>query len=127
LPQCIRAVALIGLCLLPVQMRAGTDRPHPHSLFQLLLDVSDGKIDHHALDDPGHAVPHDDHEHAAGQPDPPVYSDVMDVSASLAVLATIAALLAIPAATAARIWPTVMAWQGRIPTLEPPPPRGLGL
>ena len=34
----LRALALIGLLLLPIQMRAGASSPHPHALLHLLLD-----------------------------------------------------------------------------------------
>jgi hypothetical protein len=90
----VRALALIGLLLLPIEIRAGTERPHPHALFQVLLDASDGKIDHHA-DDASTRTHHlDGEEHEAlpnasesRQPDVPIYSDVIAVSASLGAAA----------------------------------------
>ena len=130
LPQLVRALALIGLLLLPVEMRAGTERPHAHSLFQLLLDASDGKIDHHAPEEADEAGHHEGHEREAAasgsetrEPDLPVYSDVIAVSASLAALALIAALLSVPRATTAANWLSPCPWRDRIPALEPPPPR----
>ena len=53
IPRLVQALALIGLFMLPVQMRAGSDRPHPHALFQLLLDARDGRIEHHEGQDEG--------------------------------------------------------------------------
>lgn len=32
----LHVVILLALCLCPVQMRAGTEQSHPHSIFQLL-------------------------------------------------------------------------------------------
>src|SRR5688500_18244709 len=34
-----RALSLILLFLLPMQMRAGADDPHPHAMLQLLFDA----------------------------------------------------------------------------------------
>lgn len=42
-------MALLSMLLLPSVFRAGADVPHDHSLLQLLLDASDGVIDHHHL------------------------------------------------------------------------------
>jgi hypothetical protein len=133
LPQMGCALALIALLMLPTELRAGTERPHPHSLFQLLIDASDGKIDHHAVDGPDVVNHHGGHAHEAQamasesrQPDLPVYSDIIAVSASLAALATIVALLSVPAPAVVRIQLSARAWRDRIPALEPPPPRCAG-
>jgi hypothetical protein len=40
-------MALLSMLLLPSVYRAGADFPHDHSLLQLLIDASDGVIDHH--------------------------------------------------------------------------------
>jgi hypothetical protein len=40
------ALALIGLLLMPIDYRGGAEQPHAHSLLQLLLDASDGHLDH---------------------------------------------------------------------------------
>ena len=45
----LRALALLGLLLLPIQMRAGAASPHPHALLHLLLDARDGAFDHHTV------------------------------------------------------------------------------
>jgi hypothetical protein len=115
--------------MLPMQMRAGVEYPHPHALFQLLLDASDDVIDHHTLVQTGE-MGHDAHAHAAAasnaemhDPDLPTYSDQIDVGANLAVLALLAALLTIPPAPTLGIWAQRPEWRGQIPALEPPPPR----
>lgn len=40
-------MALLSMLLLPSVFRAGADFPHDHSLLQLLIDASDGVVDHH--------------------------------------------------------------------------------
>jgi hypothetical protein len=40
-------MALLSLLLLPIDFRAGAEAPHGHSLIQLWVDVSDGRLDHH--------------------------------------------------------------------------------
>jgi hypothetical protein len=39
-------MALLSLCLLPTDYRAGAETPHAHSLFQLWLDAADGGVFH---------------------------------------------------------------------------------
>jgi hypothetical protein len=43
-------MALLSLCLLPIDYRAGAELPHAHSLFQLWLDASDGVVMHDHAD-----------------------------------------------------------------------------
>jgi hypothetical protein len=45
-PALIGALALLGLVILPIDYRGGSDQPHAHSLLQLLLDGSDGHLLH---------------------------------------------------------------------------------
>jgi hypothetical protein len=40
-------MALLSLLLLPTDYRAGAEAPHGHSLIQLWVDASDGRVDHH--------------------------------------------------------------------------------
>jgi hypothetical protein len=120
--------------MLPMQMRAGVEYPHPHALYQLLLDASDGVIDHHAIESGDEATHHLHANSGAARassdirnPDLPTYSDQIEVSGSLAVLALLAALPTIPPTLAASIWPQRLEWRDRIPVLESPPPRIAGL
>jgi hypothetical protein len=39
-------MALLSLCLLPTDYRAGAETAHAHSLFQLWLDAADGGVFH---------------------------------------------------------------------------------
>jgi hypothetical protein len=129
MPCLLQALALIGLFLLPVQVRAGTEHPHPHSLFQLLLDASDGVIDHHAgTEEDAHFQDQLDAgtTSSAHHPDAPDFGDLIQASGGLALLATLLIVLLLPAAGSAPIWPPSCRWQGRIPTMEPPPPRVAG-
>jgi hypothetical protein len=125
--QLIRVLALIGLCMLPVEMRAGTEHPHPHALFQLLLDASDGVFDHHQLTHDEDAAAHDPFDTSGAsdthRPDVPTFGDTVQASGGLAVLLTLLTLLLLPPADTVRVWPTPPRWRGRIPALEPPPPR----
>ncbi len=40
-------LAVVGLCLLPSDYRAGGEIAHGHSLFQLWADSADGIVEHH--------------------------------------------------------------------------------
>ena len=117
----VRTLVLLGLFLLPVQMRAGTEQPHPHALFQLLLDASDGAIDHHLghdkdqLDAMSMSVAH--------HPDAPTFAASVQTASGLALLAMVVSVLLLPLVGRVRIWPPPGQWLGRIPILEPPPPR----
>ena len=128
-PPCagtLRLLALFGLLLLPIQMRAGTDYVHPHALLHLLLDASDHVIDHH-LDS---AAPGHQHgaqgSHARGtqaaSPDLPTFESIQMAAGGLTVsLATLVVLLVIPGQE--RVWPRSERWRGRRVRPEPPPPR----
>jgi len=129
MPRLVRALALIGLFMLPVQMHAGTEQPHPHALVQLLLDASDGVIDHHVGYDEG-AHLHDQRDAVtaggAHRPDMPAVGDSIQTGGSLALLATLVIALLLSPAGSTRVWSAARQWHGRIPTLEPPPPRHAG-
>jgi hypothetical protein len=126
IPRLVQALALTGLFMLPVQMRAGSDRPHPHALFQLLLDARDGRIEHHEGQDEG-AVSRDLRHTVAPRithhPDLPAIGDSIQTGGSLALLATLVTALLLSPAGSTQVWPTPRPWHDRIPTLEPPPPR----
>ena len=126
----VRIVSLVLLLLLPMQMRAGGDEPHPHALLQLMLDARDGAIDHHA--DVAHEEPHEASESGQGwhepvsgvrEPDIPTFGGLSSASGSMALLLTIAAFCVIPMPERTWFWPAPLPWAGRFPALEPPPPR----
>ena len=122
----LRTLALAGLLLLPIQVRAGAASPHPHALLHLLLDASDGELDHHTVDDAAAAATghHARDIDATGfhQPDVPTHGTFITATAGLAVL-TLVSVLAIPAPRAGHTWPPCAWWRERRPLLEPPPPR----
>lgn len=125
LSSLLRALALVGLCLLPMHMRAGAGHPHPHALLHLMLDARDGSFDHHRVGEP--ATPSDYAPAAANgtdhaPPDLPTYGDSVYAGGGLAVLLVLlTALLLSP--TTDRIWPAVANWRDRLPVINPPPPR----
>ena len=123
----VRALALLSLLLLPIQMRAGTQHPHPHALLQLVLDASDGSFDHHTL---GEAAASPAHDHSGDfaatdghQPDVPSLGPFVSALGGLAILAALITSLLIPPPLAERTWLQPTRCRGRFPTLEPPPPR----
>jgi hypothetical protein len=126
-PSLLRALALVGLCLLPIQMRAGTQHPHPHALLHLLLDASDGSFDHHTLGEEPAAPTHDHGaavaEAGGHQPDIPTLGTSVSALGGLAILAALVTFLMIPPPLAERLWLFAACWRGRFPGLEPPPPR----
>ncbi|NKE12816.1 hypothetical protein FVP47_09520, partial [Mycobacterium tuberculosis] len=82
-------LALLGLFLLPIQMRAGTEYVHPHALLHLLLDASDHEIDHHhnaATPARGHGD-HSDHapRGEAASPDLPTIESIQMAAGGLAM------------------------------------------
>jgi hypothetical protein len=131
LPILLRALALVGLCLLPMQMRAGAGQPHPHALLHLLLDARDGSFDHHR--DGESSIPQDqthtadsadETDHA--RPDLPTFGNSLHAGGGLAGLLVLLIALLLPPATN-RVWPPVATWRGRLPGLDPPPPRFSGI
>lgn len=126
-PSLVRGVALIGLFLLPIQMRAGAQAPHPHALLHLLLDASDGSFDHHTLDETASTVSHD-HVGAvtaadSHEPDVPDVGTSVSAAGGLAILAAIVTALTIPPRLAERSWLHPAHRRSRFLALEPPPPR----
>ncbi len=119
----VRALALLSLFLLPIQMRAGTQHPHPHALLQLVLDASDGALDHHTLGEAAASAAHDHSAASDHQPDIPTLSPSVSALGGLAILAALITSLMIPPRLAERTWPQLARWRGRFPALEPPPPR----
>lgn len=123
-----RTLLLLAVLLLPVQMRAGANDPHPHALLQLLLDASDGAIDHHA-DEPHVADAHSGHEgdHAAPRahdPDVPTFEEPASAASGGQMLATLVVLVIVPLPAYRQVWPAPSARAGRQLSPELPPPRG---
>jgi len=126
MPRLVQALVLIGLFMLPVQVRAGTEQSHPHALFQLLLDASDGVIDHHA----GHDEDafHLDHQESyprstAQRLDVPMLDGTIQTGGSLALITALVTDVLLPLAGAERIWPPSRHWRERFSIPESPPPR----
>jgi hypothetical protein len=114
-----RVLLLLGLFLLPVQMRAGAADAHPHALLQLLLDARDGSIDHHGGVHPptSPAAPDD----AARRDAPELAKSI--AAGGVALLAAMVFSLDFPAPRTAQTEFRPGLWRGRAPELEPPPPR----
>lgn len=123
----LRVLALLGLFLLPIQMRAGAGYVHPHALLHLLLDASDGVIDHHLLagkahtDQDGHARPA-----AKASPDLPTFESIQMAAGGL-VVSLVAVILLLIISRRERVWPRREAWSGRRVLPELPPPRLCGI
>ncbi|MFT4041105.1 MAG: hypothetical protein QM692_23185 [Thermomicrobiales bacterium] len=124
----LRLLALVGLCLLPMQMRAGATYVHPHALLQLLMD---GGLDHHKAEgESAHAaapVSHGDHgphaRHAEpAPPDLPTFESTLIAAGGLAMLLVSLPLLAF-AGRGERIWPYLQIWRGHRFLPDYPPPR----
>ena len=122
----LRVLALLGLFLLPIQMRAGTEYVHPHALLHLLLDASDQEIDHHhAAGAETHASgEHGDHAPpgAAASPDLPTFASIQMAAGGLAVTLVTLTLLLL-ASSRERVWPRDDEWRGRRVRPDFPPPR----
>jgi len=110
-----------------MQMRAGTAYPHSHALLQLVLDAGDGTFDHHAPGDGLTATTHVHSEVSSGvdrsHPDIPTFGDSIYAGGGFAMLIAILTSLILPPPGAVRIWPYLRNWRGRLPALDPPPPR----
>jgi hypothetical protein len=122
----LRALALLGLLLLPIQMRAGAQHPHPHALLHLLVDASDGAFDHHTLGLASSPTHHDSEAvgtAVAHHPDIPTVGQSISAAGGLVALAAVVAALIIPPPVADPIWPRSVHWRDRLRTVEPPPPR----
>ncbi|MFN8665174.1 MAG: hypothetical protein U0075_25055 [Thermomicrobiales bacterium] len=119
--------ALFALLLLPIPMHTGTELPHQDALFALLLDASDGVIDHQL------GAAQNAHVHDAGADarldhhgETPAFGNSLRAQGGggvIALVTTSVLLLALPAGTTMRIWPKPRPRWGNIPVLEPPPPR----
>jgi hypothetical protein len=131
LARALRLLALLGLFLLPIQMRAGTTYVHPHALLHLLLDAADNGIDHHH---PATTPP--DHAHggqgkssrgtATASPDLPTFESIQMAAGGLAVT-LVALVLLLFTARQERVWPRREAWRDRRVLPELPPPRRCAL
>jgi hypothetical protein len=125
----LRALALLGLFLLPIQLRAGTEYVHPHALLHLLVDATDQEIDHHhTAASPAHGHgDHSDHapRDAAVSPDLPTFESIQMAAGGLAVTLVTLVLLLITSMQE-RVWPRREAWSGRRVRPDLPPPRLCG-
>lgn len=127
----LRLLALLGLFLLPIQMRAGTAYVHPHALLHLLLDASDSNLDHHHLAPTPPELAHGDHgahprEKTTASPDLPTFDSIQMAAGGLAVtLVTLAFFLL--TTMQERVWPCRAAWRGCRVLPERPPPRHCGI
>ena len=121
------ALLLTALLLMPVQMRAGAGDPHPHALVQVLLDASDGEIDHHASK--VHAAgAHVVHAGETGESRPhhldtPSFEKPSPAASGMPILAALVAVLIFPGPDERQAWPAPAPRRGLVPALEPPPPR----
>ena len=118
----VRVTALALLFLLPMQMRAGAEDPHPHAMLQLLLDARDGRLDHH---NDGHEAEHRESGTASAthEPDVPTVGVSNVVGGAIAMLAALVAMLWLPARRRVTDWPAMALLIGRLPAIDPPPPR----
>lgn len=135
--------------LMPVSYRAGTETSHPHTIFQVMIDMVAGHPHHHhgnhddradhahagnpetgTADDaysPGGHVPDADErmDPTPSSPDIPTslgMSNPIDVAASIHALgALVAAILG--GSAACPLWDSVRGSSGVVPSLTPPPPR----
>lgn len=125
----LRLLALLGLFLLPMQMRAGAEYVHPHALWQLLMA---GGLDHHHQPEPA-AAAHGDHgPHASASshsrnapsasPDMPAAESTLMAAGGLAMSLT-PFLVLVLAWRGERIWPRSAAWSGLRVAPDLPPPR----
>ena len=122
----LRMLALLGLFLLPIQMRAGTEYVHPHALIHLLMDAADHEIDHHYTAAPS-SHGHGDHSnhaprHDTASPDLPTFESIQMAAGGLAV-PLVALTLLVLTAIHERIWPRREDWRGRRVRPDFPPPR----
>ena len=120
-----RILTLTFLFLLPVQMQAGGDEPHPHALLQLLLDAGDGSLDHHHADEnPRHGADENEAraDGAAPRSDLPAIAEGA-IGAGIALLAAVILLFWVPDSTPQCDWDSPRCWRDRLRALDPPPPR----
>lgn len=120
-------IALVALLMLPVPMHSGMELPHQDALFALILDASDGIIDHQV------AISHETHvhEHHGGagleqRGESPAFANALHAQGGggvIALVVTSVLLLVLPTGAKARIWPKPRPRWGNIPALDPPPPR----
>lgn len=114
---------VLALLFLPVQMRAGAEAAHSHSLLHLLLDARDGEIDHHH-DEGDHAHAHQTQpgDECRVNPDIPSLEETRQTG-SVSMLSAIVVILAVPVERSRAIWPTGPSWHAHHSRPEHPPPR----
>ena len=112
----VRILTLTFLFLLPVQMQAGGDEPHPHALLQLLLDAGDGSIDHHLADEnPRHGADENKAmaDGAAPRPDLPAIAEGA-MGAGIALLTAVILIFWVPDPTSQRAWSRPRRWRDSV-------------
>lgn len=120
----IAAIAVVcALALLPVQMKAGANEAHPHALLQLLIDASDGVMDHHADGDRRHHSDAATCDAAQRGPDLPSFGDLLSFGGDLPIADAAVALLWLPASRGQAIWKVPGVLHALVPPVDPPPPR----
>lgn len=125
LPRMFALVRIAGLALLfllPMQMRAGANDPHPHAMLHLLLDARDGTIDHHDGEPAAASAGHEDSA-SSRQPDVPATESSYVTSGAMAILAALLTMILLPATRRATNWPLAAPLVDWLPKLDPPPPR----
>jgi hypothetical protein len=121
----VHAILLLTIALLPVQMRAGANEAHPHSILQLVLDVRDGAIDHHGASDElshEHEAPQAAQGECLADPDVPSVEETGRLG-GISMLSIPVLLMLFPAFSSEERWPMPYVRRGRVPELDPPPPR----
>lgn len=129
LASLLRLLALVGLLLLPIQMRAGAEYVHPHALLHLLLDAGDHAVHHHqqpraSITDHVHSDQNDlVRRDEKTSPDLATFESIQMAAGGLAVTLVVVALLLI-LSRRERIWPRREVWIGLgiLPDLPPPRP-----
>ena len=121
------AVVLLSALTLPASYRSGTDVPHPHAIYQLWIDASDGSTDHH------HRGASPETLRAKPRPRLTIGSSLLDVPRLTDVTAAHERPLIVPALAVLglfllltrsdRAWGIVVSLAGRRPRPDVPPPR----
>ena len=130
----IAIIVTVGLLIVPVECSLAAG---PHSIFQSASALATLQAAHAH----GETAPAGHHHGQAADPtsspatagfagdrdlfqaDMPTVEDANPVGVGLALLAAILATMMLPPPIAERIWPRVAHWHGRLPALEPLPPR----
>lgn len=130
----IAIIVTVGLLIVPVECSLAAG---PHSIFQSAAALATLQTAHahgqaaRAGHHPGQTAEPTSSPATAGfaggrdpsQSDMPTVKEANAVGVGLALLAALLATMMLPPPIAERVWPRVARWRGRLPVLEPPPPR----